>query len=265
VIRCWHAVFHFTFGYATSRQTALPVGRSTGQNGTQIIMSTPPAPPVNPLPPVVVALFLAIVGVEAAFVMGEQGLIGGRAAVGWRQMAIESYGFNGDIQRWMLSNGVFPVEHLMRYVTYPFVHGSIAHMAFAAVILLAMGKFVGEVFRQWAVLAVFVLSSVAGAAIYGLFTLEQPWLMGGYPGVYGLIGAFTYLLWLRLGELGERQIRAFSLIGILMFIQLIFGLFFGANSMWIADVAGFCIGFVMSFFVAPGGWAKIRDRLRQRS
>ncbi|QYX57633.1 rhomboid family intramembrane serine protease [Roseovarius sp. SCSIO 43702] len=224
----------------------------------------PPQHPVNPLPPVVVALFLALVGVEAAFVLGEQGMIGGREAVGWRQAAIQAYGFNADIQKWMLENGVFPPAHLMRYFTYPFIHGSFAHVAFSAVILLAMGKFVGEVFRGWAVLAVFVVSSVLGAMVYGLFTLEQPWLMGAYPGVYGLIGAFTYLLWLRLGQLGERQIRAFSLIGVLMFIQLIFGLFFGASSMWIADVAGFAAGFAVSVLVAPGGWARLRDRLRQR-
>lgn len=227
-------------------------------------MSEQPQPPVNPLPPVVVALFLAIVGVEAAFVLGEQGLVGGRDAVGWRQAAIQTYGFNADIQKWMLENGLFPVEYLMRYVTYPFVHRSVVHVAFSGVILLAMGKFVSEVFRGWAVFAVFVMSSVLGAVVYGFFTLEQPWLLGAYPGVYGLIGAFTYLIWLRLGEMGERQIRAFSLIGVLMFIQLIFGLFFNASSMWIADVAGFVAGFAVSVIVAPGGWARIRDRLRDR-
>ncbi|MFU1479011.1 rhomboid family intramembrane serine protease [Roseovarius sp. C7] len=221
--------------------------------------------PINPLPPVVVALFLVIIGFEAAFSLGGQGIVGGPRAVGWRQAAIQTYAFNADIQRWMLANAIYPFEHMIRYITYPFVHASFTHAAFAGVILLAMGKFVGEVFRQWAVAAVFLGSAIFGAMAHGVIAQEQPWLMGAYPGVYGLIGAFTYLMWLRLGELGERQIRAFSLIGFLMGLQLLFALFFGGDSMWLGDVAGFCFGFALSFFVAPGGWSKIRDKLRQRA
>ena len=82
--------------------------------------------------------------------------------MGWRQAAIQTYAYNADIQRWMLANGIYPFEHVIRYITYPFVHASFTHAAFAGVILLAMGKFVGEVFRQWAVAAVF-----AGSAIFG--------------------------------------------------------------------------------------------------
>ena len=33
---------------------------------------------------------------------------------------------------------------------------------------------------------------------------------------------------------------------------------------WIADVAGFCYGFLMSFVLAPGGWQKVREKLQQR-
>jgi len=218
--------------------------------------------PVNPVPPVVVALFLMIVGVEAMFSLGARGLIGGPEAVGWRSAAIEDYGFNGDIMAWMLQNQIFPAEHMRRFLSYAFIHSSFTHALFSGVLLLAMGKFVGEVFRQWAVLVLFVLCSVVGAAVYGLFVTDQPWLIGAFPGVYGLIGGFTYLMWLRLGQLGARQSRAFSLIGILMLLQLTFALVFGGSSTWIADVSGFGTGFLASFFLSPGGWSKIRARIR---
>jgi len=221
--------------------------------------------PFNPVPPVVVALFVMIMLVELAFTLGTRGLIGGPQAIGWRQAAVQDYGFNSDVMRWMLTNGIYPLEHLMRFVTYPFLHGGFSHALFAGVMLLALGKFVGEVFSQLATLLVFILSAVAGAAIYGLFAYDSPWLVGAFPGVYGLIGGFTYLMWLRLGELGARQSRAFTLIGFLMGLQLVFGLLFGGNTQWVADVAGFGFGFVISFFVSPGGWQKIREKLRQRS
>ncbi|WP_288941377.1 rhomboid family intramembrane serine protease [uncultured Roseovarius sp.] len=220
--------------------------------------------PVNPIPPVVVALFLAIIVIEVVFSLGTRGMIGGPEAVGWRQGAIQDYGFNAEIFGWMLQNGVWPLEHVKRFITYVFVHGSFTHALFAGVMLLALGKFVGEVFSQWATLLLFVTSAIAGAVVFGLVAPERPWLIGAFPGVYGLIGGFTYLLWLRLGQMGENQARAFSLIGILMVLQLIFGLLFGSNSTWLADVSGFGFGFLLSFFLAPGGWAKIRARIRHR-
>jgi len=219
--------------------------------------------PVNPLPPVVVALFLVILGVEATFFLGSRGLVGGPTAVGWRTAAIQDYGFNADVLRWMLQNNVWPLEHLQRALTFPFIHGSFTHALFAGVMLLALGKFVGEVFAQWAVLVLFLLSGLMGAVIFMLFSGTQPWVVGAFPGVYGLIGGFTYLMWLKLGQMGEQQYRAFTLIGVLMGLQLIFGLLFGANSTWIADVAGFGAGFILSVFLAPGGWRRIRSRIRR--
>ena len=31
---------------------------------------------------------------------------------------------------------------------------------------------------------------------------------------------------------------------------------------WVADLGGFVAGFVLSFVLAPGGWAAIRARIR---
>lgn len=221
------------------------------------------ASPVNPLPPVVVALFLVMVGVEAMFSLGARGIIGGPGAVGWRLEAIQTYAFSGQILKWMLETGQWPVEHLMRFVTYPFVHGSFSHAMFACVMVLALGKMVGEALGQVATLVIFVLSGIGGALVYGLLLDEGVPLFGAFPPVYGLIGAFTYLLWLRLGQLGAQQIQAFSLIGILLGLQLVFGLFFGSGNDWLADVGGFAIGFALSILLVPGGLAKLLTRLRR--
>ena len=218
--------------------------------------------PLNPVPPFVIVLFLVIMGVEAMFTLGARGIIGGPGAIGWRAGAIEDYAFNGDILRWMLQNNVWPVEHLRRVLSYAVVHASFTHALFASVLLLAMGKFVGEVFRHWAVLALFLLGTVAGALVLGLVVDDSPWLIGAFPGVYGLIGGFTYIIWLRLGQLGSNQARAFLLIGVLMGLQLVFGLFFGGTPTWVADVSGFGAGFLASFVLSPGGFAKLRARLR---
>ena len=83
------------------------------------------------------------------------------------------------------------------------------------------------------------------------------------PHHQGLIGGFTYLLWLRLGQLGAQQVRAFSLIGMLLGVQLVFGLIFGGSLDWVADLAGFVTGFLLSIVLVPGGWARLLARLRR--
>jgi len=224
----------------------------------------PPPGPVNPLPPVIVALFVILIGIEAAFTLGARGFVGGPGAIGWRLAALQEYSFSGEVLDWMLRNGRYPPEQLMRFVTYPFVHASFTHALFAGVMLLALGKMVAEAMGSVATIVIFVLSGVGGALVYG-FALDDPNpLIGAFPPIYGLIGGFTYLLWLRLGQVGAEQLRAFSLIGILLAIQLIFGLFFGGGKDWVADLAGFACGFALSVVLVPGGWARLLRRLRQK-
>ncbi|OLS50650.1 rhomboid family intramembrane serine protease [Rhodovulum sulfidophilum] len=228
------------------------------------MQSDPNAPPINPLPAVVWLLVLPVIAMEVVLSLGARGLVGGPGAVGWRLQAIRDYGFSGQVFDWMLQSGQFPVDQMIRFVTYPFVHASLTHAVFVVVFILALGKMVGEVFRAWAVLLVFFGAAIVGALAYGVLLDTPTPLIGGYPAVYGLIGAFTFLMWVRLAGTGPTQYRAFTLIGVLLGIQLLFGLLFGGGFDWVADLAGFCTGFVLSFVVSPGGWARVRAKIRQR-
>lgn len=222
------------------------------------------APPLNPLPPVVWALALPIIAMEIVVGLAGAGILGGAAGAGWRLQALERFVFSPPLMAAMIEAGEYPLRHLMRLVTYPFVHGATTHAVFAVVILLALGKMVGEVFRWWAVLAVFFGAAIAGALAFMLVPGNEAPLYGGYPPVYGLIGGFTFLLWVNLAAVGANKFRAFSLIGFLLGIQLVFGLLFGGGYEWVADVAGFAAGFLLSFVVSPGGWARVLAKMRQR-
>ena len=222
------------------------------------------ASPLNPLPPVVWALALPIIAMEVVFGLGNAGLVAGAGAVGWRLQALERFAYFPDVMRRMVETGVYPTADVARLVTYPFVHGSVTHAVMVAVILLALGKVVGEVFRWWAMLVVFVGSGAIAALGY----TAVPWLatplVGGYPAVYGLIGAFTFLLWVNLAAVGANKYRAFTMIGFLLGVQLLFGVLFGGGYDWVADIMGFAAGFGLSFVVSPGGWARVREKIRQR-
>jgi len=220
--------------------------------------------PVNPLPPVVVLLALAIFGIELVMTLADQGILGGERGIGWRIGAISDYGFSPRVWEYTVERGARDPDLWRRFVTYAFVHASFTHALFASALLLALGKFVGETVHYAAVLALFVASTVAGAFVFGWVVTPNLTLVGAYPAIYGLIGAFTYLLWMRLGEAGKNQWMAFRLIGFLLALQLVFGLLFGGSPTWIADVTGFFTGLALCPLVAPGGWPALLARLRQR-
>ncbi|MFN3292006.1 MAG: rhomboid family intramembrane serine protease [Gemmobacter sp.] len=220
-------------------------------------------PPLNPLPPVVWALAMPIIVLEGVLQLADAGILGGAQGVGWRMTVLTRMAFSPEQLVWMWETRRFLPQDLVRLLAYPFVHVGLAHAAFVVVFVLALGKFVGEVFRPVALALLFLGSSVGAAVIYAA-TGQTVALVGGYPGAFGLIGAFSFLLWLRLGATGGASWRAFSLIGMLMAVRLVFGLLFGSDPTWIADLAGFAVGFGLSFLLVPGGPARLIAHLRDR-
>ena len=191
-------------------------------------------------------------------------MIGGPGAIGWRWGLVRDYGFSGSIFDWMLANGQWPVSEALRVFSYSFIHLGFTHAIFAMVLLLALGKLVAEVMGQVALLAIFVVSGVGGAILYALVLEDPAWLAGAYPNVYGLIGAYSFIMWRKLACKGVEQLRAFTLIAVLMGLQLFWGVFFESGTLWVAELFGFFCGFGLSFLFAPGEWAKIREKLQRR-
>jgi len=178
-------------------------------------------------------------------------------------MTLQRLVFSPEILIWIAQTGSWGSEQMLRIVTYPFVHQSPMHALFVLAFLLALGKFVGEVLRPVAIVVVFLGASVGAALVYTALGQVVP-LVGGYPGVFGLVGAFTLLLWADLRRKGGNPARAFLLIGGLLLFRLIFGLLFGTGPDWIADLAGFGIGFVLTLLMSPALRHSLREALRRR-
>jgi membrane associated rhomboid family serine protease len=224
-----------------------------------------PESPINAIPPVIIALSVLIIGIECVFQLANYGIIGGPRGVGWRIAAVEEFGFSGAVLDRVLVQGDYSFDMLKRFVTYPFINVELTQVAFCAALTLALGKFTAEYYGGLKVLAIYLLTSIAGAVAFGSFVSSNYPLLGGFTPVYGLIGAYTYALWLRLGQAGKNQLLAFRLIGFLLALQLAFGLFFGPNLAWVSELMGFFAGFGLSVLLAPGGWGQFLARMRQRS
>ena len=226
--------------------------------------------PINQLPWVVWLLTLPMIASEAIFALGRVGLIGGAQGITLRSNAIQMTAYEPQMVLRMWSMGTLDLGQAYRLLSFSFVHYSFVHALFVIVFTLALGNMVASNFRPWAVLALFFGSAIGGALIYTLAAGLLPQLrfqplIGGYPAVYGFVGAFTFLLWTRLGQQNANRMRAFTLIGMLLLFQLVFGIIFQDGSLtWIAEIAGFGCGFLLSFVLVPGGIARVMRQIRQR-
>lgn len=217
--------------------------------------------PVNPVPLAALLLFLLIAGVEVVLSLAGAGALGGREGIGWRVGAIEDWAVSPDLVAWGLEGhpGV-----LGRLFTFPFVHAGPMHALVGGAIVLALGKVVGEAVGNLAVLVVFLLAGAAGGLLFGLLLDGPVPLYGCYPGAYGLIGAYTLLLWLRLGQRGANRLMAFRLIAALLAVQFVFAVLFGGSPAWIADLGGFLAGLALAVPFMPAARRALGERLRAR-
>ena len=223
-------------------------------------MSNSPTPAVNPLPPAVIVLFLTIVIGEAYIAGAEARLLGSFDARIYliRQFAFMPEGFG----RAMSADSWIP-ELFWRMLTFPFVHGSLMQGVFASVFILAMGKFVGEVLGNIAVVAIFFASAIFAALGFAIFTSSNFPLFGGFPTAYGLVGAFTFVLFSRSEGLLSQQLTAFRLLGILMLINIGFSLLQDGPPIWVAELCGAVTGFISAAIIYPGGVRVIVNKFRQ--
>lgn len=214
------------------------------------------------LPGGIVAFACLLAGIEAAFQLGAAGLIGGPFALGWRVEAMSDLGFSAPLFRLVLTTQRADGGTILRFVAYALVHQNLTHALFGLVLLVALGKAVAERFSQWAVGLVLVVATLAGALAYGLLQDGRTLLVGIYPGVYGLIGAFTFALYAA-ADGGRSRLMAFRLIGVLLMLQLVFLVLIGGANVWIADLGGFLAGFALAVALGDEGGARLR-RLRAR-
>jgi rhomboid protease GluP len=219
----------------------------------------------NPLPALVVVVALALAAIEAVFLLAQMGFVGGADAIGWRMQASMDWGFSAPLFDQMVARHEFPPRDLARFLSYGLIHASPVHALFAVVLLLALGKAVSASFSTAAVAATLLAGLVAGALGYWALLDGRHLLVGAYPAIYALLGAFTWGLWRQAS--GRGRVLAFRLVGVLIALQVAFRLVEDTGDIWVAEAAGFAAGFGLAFLVAPGGGERLRQaraRLRAR-
>ena len=127
-----------------------------------------------------------------------------------------------------------------------------------------MGKFVGEVLGNIAVIAIFSSSAIFAALGFALFTSSS------FPLVRRLSSRLRtdwrlYLCVVQPHQKGllSQQLMAFRLLGILMLINISFSLLQDGPPLWVAELCGAVTGFISAAIIHPGGVRFIINKFRR--
>jgi membrane associated rhomboid family serine protease len=202
-------------------------------------MSTESSPTtlLNPLPWAVWLLTLGVAGVELVLWAGAHGLVNWAGSAGWRAQALVAFGVNAELQGWMWDSGRYPAEGLWRYFAYGFVHLGPMQAALVVVITAALGKACAERLGSLKVLVLLVLAQAAGGVAFGLVADPGAWLIGGYPMIFALAGAYAALM---------RARHALFMVAALVVARLVLTAMAGGGMDWLADLTALGMGAVLA-------------------
>lgn len=152
-------------------------------------------------PPVTVwALVLLCVIPELGLQGADLGLWG---TPQWRGLAYAWGGFwPGLLHDWQPN---YPLQPLMMFVTYGFLHTGLSHLIVNMITLAALGRLAADRLGQGGFLALYGLSLLGGGVGFGLLTNTTIPMVGASGALFGLAGA--WLVW----ELLERRRAALGL------------------------------------------------------
>ena len=208
---------------------------------------------LSPLPMSILGLVAVMGGLELIFSAGSAGLFGGLDADRWRFFAILDYGFMDRTGPEQIGIRELISENGINLLTYPLIHYSFTHALISVVLLLAIGKLVGEFQTDAFLLAVFFVGSAAGGICYALLPSADIPLVGSSPGLFGVLGAFTCATLARpKGPIFQLTIGIpIALFGVQLFSDLVFGM----PPIWMAAAGAYFAGavFWILLFFGFGG------------
>lgn len=145
----------------------------------------------------------------------------------------------------------FNGQPVTMFVTYAFLHGGFLHMLFNALILLHLGRESVNRLGQGGFLLLFALSSIGGAAVYGLLATSDAPMLGASGAVFGLFGATMFWDFQRRRAAGASlEPVGRLLIGLIVLNLLLYFLVAGMLA-WQAHLGGFVAGFAFAALVTP--------------
>ncbi|MGP3725599.1 rhomboid family intramembrane serine protease [Cereibacter sphaeroides] len=192
------------------------------------------------------ALVGALALIELVLTAADAGWVGDPR---WRTMALLLGAF------WppLLAPGageLYPLQREAMFLTHAFLHANFLHMVMNGVILLSLGKVIGEKVGAVRTYLLFGASAVAGGAAFGLISMSSGPMIGASGAAFGFLGIWNAWDFQRRKALGLSLRPILSMVLGLAIANLALFVFLQGGLAWEAHLGGYLMGWAAAFTFA---------------
>lgn len=222
----------------------------------QGVAGTGPSSAADPQGPFRSPVFWAIVILccvtELTLEAADAGLVGNRL---WRGLAYQNGAFwPGLLYNWRPN---YPLQPWLMFATYGFLHSGFWHLAGNMLTLVFLSDIVLRRSGQGGLALIYAVSTVGGAAAFGLLASSPQPMVGASGAIFGLAGAWQYWEWADRGRAGRRRWPVVRTVIGLALLNLVLWLGMGGTLAWQTHLGGFVAGWAAAALL-PGRRAPAR-------
>ncbi|MAR20297.1 MAG: rhomboid family intramembrane serine protease [Rhodobacteraceae bacterium] len=145
--------------------------------------------------------------------------------------------YNGDLE------GIYSGQKYLMFISHAFLHGGIIHALMNSVVLLSLGKVIGQKIGDWSVFVLFFLTAIGGAICFTIFSSAIGPMVGASGAVFGFIGIWQYWEFTFRKKSGLTLKPFFSTLLGLILVNFVIFLMLEGGLAWQAHLGGFLVGF----------------------
>jgi membrane associated rhomboid family serine protease len=200
--------------------------------------------------PVLWAMAAVMAGFELIFAGAEAGLL--PQALGRLPAYVGLAFWDILFERARAGEGVSP-ELVWSFLTHALLHGGWLHLALNGAAFLGLGNALVRAIGPARFLAVFAVTAVAGALLFGLLAQTQGPLVGASGALFGFLGMITAWQERALRRMGLSRAPVWKRIAGLVALNVILELGLGGLLAWEAHLGGWIAGWLMAYGFPPRG------------
>lgn len=203
-----------------------------------------------PVHPALWTILGIMVAIELVMSLADRGLMPGSFS---RWVLYSGFGFFDTMFEAARQDGTIHAQLLWSLVTHAFLHGGWLHLGLNGAAFIGLGHALSRMGGIRAVLAIFLVTAVAGAVTFGIVAESRAPLVGASGVVFGFLGTLTAWQEQALRRRGAPRDAIWARVMGVIFINVIMagGAFGGIHIAWEAHLGGFAAGWLMASVYQP--------------
>lgn len=141
----------------------------------------------------------------------------------------------------------YPLQPQLMFITYGFLHGGIAHLAFNMLTLWSLGRIVLLHVGTKGFLTIYTAALIVGAAFFGSLSESGSPMVGASGALFGLAGAILLWVWRAQPTFADSLRATWKIYAFLILYNVVMYFALSGGLAWETHLGGFIAGWLVAW------------------